>query len=214
MTLLAPIRRLCAFALLVGLSLSAGAQGVDLKQLAGGDSSSDDFLKPDQAFVLTAESESADGITLRWQIAKDYYLYRDKVAVTTTSSAAVLGTPILPAGKTKHDEYFGEQVVYYDELVVNVPVSRKSSLAELPLEVTYQAVLRRLRYPPIRGSRPADRCRPEPWGRGAERARQRHADPLEQDLTAERYGPAAPSACHAPSRDRARLRYTLCAADG
>ena len=127
MARLAAIRRLCAFALLLGLSLSAGAQGVDLKDLAEGTGSSDGFLKPDQAFVLTAESESADGLTLRWQIAKDYYLYRDKVAVTTTSPAAVLGAPVLPAGKTKHDEYFGEQGVYYDELVVNAFQQRRDA---------------------------------------------------------------------------------------
>jgi thiol:disulfide interchange protein DsbD len=151
MARLVAIRRLCAFALLLALSLSAGAQGVDLKQLAGGSSSADGFLKPDQAFVLTAESESADAITLRWQIARDYYLYRDKVAVTTTSPAAVLGAPVLPPGKTKHDEYFGEQVVYYDELVVNVPVSRKSDLTDLPIEVTYQGCAEAgLCYPPIR----------------------------------------------------------------
>ena len=129
---------------------AAGAQGVDLKQLAGG-GASDGFLKPDQAFVLTAESESADRVTLRWQIAKDYYLYRDKVLVATASPDAKLGAPELPPGKTKHDEYFGEQVVYYDELVANVPVSRRSSLTELPLEVTYQGCAEAgLCYPPIR----------------------------------------------------------------
>ena len=129
---------------------AAGAQGVDLKQLAGG-GATDGFLKPDQAFVLTAESESADRVTLRWQIAKDYYLYRDKVLVATASPDAKLGAPELPPGKTKHDEYFGEQVVYYDELVANVPVSRRSSLTELPLEVTYQGCAEAgLCYPPIR----------------------------------------------------------------
>ncbi|HLB83453.1 MAG TPA: protein-disulfide reductase DsbD, partial [Steroidobacteraceae bacterium] len=89
--------------------------------------------------------------TLRWQIAKDYYLYKDKVLVATSSPAAKLGAPELPPGKTKHDEYFGEQVVYYDELVANVPVSRRSGLTELPLEVTYQGCAEAgLCYPPIR----------------------------------------------------------------
>jgi len=129
---------------------AAGAQGVDLRQLASG-GASDGFLKPDQAFVLTAESESADRVTLRWQIAKDYYLYRDKVAVATASPDAKLGAPVLPPGKTKHDEYFGEQVVYYDELVANVPVSRRTSLTKLPLEVMYQGCAEAgLCYPPIR----------------------------------------------------------------
>ena len=136
--------------LLLCWAAAAGAQGVDLKQLAGS-GASDGFLKPDQAFVLTAESESADRVTLRWQIAKDYYLYKDKVLVATSSPAAKLGAPELPPGKTKHDEYFGEQVVYYDELVANVPVSRRSSLTELPLEVTYQGCAEAgLCYPPIR----------------------------------------------------------------
>jgi thioredoxin:protein disulfide reductase len=126
--------------------------GIDLKELTtGGSGASDGFLKPDQAFVLTAESQSADRVTLRWQIAKDYYLYRDKVAVTAASPKAQLGTPMMPEGKVKHDEYFGEQVVYYDDLVVNVPVARTSALTELPLEVTYQGCAEAgLCYPPIR----------------------------------------------------------------
>jgi thiol:disulfide interchange protein DsbD len=147
---IAPIGQRCAlWLLLLAATGVVGAQGLDLKQLTGG--ASDGFLKPDQAFVLTADSDRADRVTLRWQIAKDYYLYRDKVAVTTSSADAELGEPALPPGKTKHDEYFGEQVVYYDELVANVPVSRRAGLAELPLEVTYQGCAEAgLCYPPIR----------------------------------------------------------------
>src|SRR5687767_15332279 len=88
---LASIRSRGALSLLLLCgAAAAGAQGVDLKQLTGG-GASDGFLKPDQAFVLTAESESADRVTLRWQIAKDYYLYRVKVLVATSSPDAKLG---------------------------------------------------------------------------------------------------------------------------
>jgi len=147
----ASIRSRGPLSLLLLAAAAAGAQGLDLRQVAGSGGASDGFLKPDQAFVLTAESESADRVTLRWQIAKDYYLYRDKVAVATASPDAQLGAPALPPGKIKHDEYFGEQVVYYDELVTNVPISRRSELAELPLEVTYQGCAEAgLCYPPIR----------------------------------------------------------------
>jgi thiol:disulfide interchange protein DsbD len=129
----------------------AAAQALDLRDVARSDGSSDGFLKPDQAFVLTAESARADQVTLRWQIARDYYLYRDKVAVVSQSPQARLGTIELPPGKVKHDEYFGEQVVYYDKLVANVPVSRAAELATLPLEVTYQGCAEAgLCYPPIR----------------------------------------------------------------
>ena len=145
------LKSLFYLGLLLAVTAGAEAQGVDLRQVPGTGGASDGFLKPDQAFVLTAESESPDRVTLRWQIAKDYYLYRDKVLVATASPDAKLGAPELPPGKTKHDEYFGEQVVYYDELVANVPVSRRSSLTELPLEVTYQGCAEAgLCYPPIR----------------------------------------------------------------
>ena len=74
--------------LLLAVTAAAGAQGVDLRQVPGTGGASDGFLKPDQAFVLTAESESPDRVTLRWQIAKDYYLYRDKIAVSTATPDA------------------------------------------------------------------------------------------------------------------------------
>ena len=131
---------------------AAAAQGLDLKQVAGtGAGPEDGFLKPDQAFVLTAESDSADRVKLHWQIAPGYYLYRDKVAVTTQTPDAQLGAIDIPGGKVKHDDYFGEQVVFYDELVANVPVSARSGLTELPLEITYQGCADAgLCYPPIR----------------------------------------------------------------
>ncbi len=152
MTQPSPIRRLGVLAaLLLAVAQAPGAQGLDLKQLSTTGGATDGFLKPDQAFVLTAESDGADRIALRWQIAPDYYLYRDKIAIATASTEAQLGTPVLPEGKTKHDEYFGEQVVYYDELVANVPLSRRAGLTELPLEVTYQGCAEAgLCYPPIR----------------------------------------------------------------
>src|SRR5262245_8528464 len=149
----APFRIDIALALLFcGVATSAAAaQGVDLRELSRSAASSDGFLKPDQAFVLTAESNRADQVTLRWQIAKDYSLYRNKVKAVSHSAQAQPGAVELPAGKAKHDEYCGEQVVYYEELVANVPVSRAADLVALPLEVTYQGCAEAgLCYPPIR----------------------------------------------------------------
>ena len=61
----------------------AGSKGFDLKRiLSGGPKSEGDFLPADQAFVLSTSSDSADRITLRWDIADGYYLYRDKVKIS------------------------------------------------------------------------------------------------------------------------------------
>jgi thiol:disulfide interchange protein DsbD len=129
---------------------TAGAGGFSLKRLFGGGPKSDgDFLPVDEAFVFSASSDSPDRITLRWDIADDYYLYRDKVKVTVAGAEATLGAPLMPEGKSQFDDYFGEQVVYYGELIANVPVAAAAGTRELPIEVSYQGCADAgLCYPP------------------------------------------------------------------
>jgi thiol:disulfide interchange protein DsbD len=130
------------------------AQGSPIKDLlSGGGSSEQQFLKPDQAFVFAAEARADGSIDLRWVIADEYYLYRDKVKVSSSAPGVQFGTPAMPPGKSKYDEYFGDQVVYYGELIANVPVISTAGLTEIPLEVTYQGCADAgLCYPPIKKS--------------------------------------------------------------
>jgi thiol:disulfide interchange protein DsbD len=129
---------------------SAGKQGFSLKRLLGGEAKTDGgFLPMDQAFAFSASSSSPDRVTLRWEIADGYYLYRDKVKVAIVGDVATLGAPQFPAGKLHVDEYFGEQVVYYGEAVVNVPVSAAPGTRELALDVSYMGCADAgLSYPP------------------------------------------------------------------
>ncbi len=123
----------------------------DLRRLlSGGPKSESDFLPPDRAFVLSAESDSPDRIVLRWDIADGYYLYRDKVKVAAPGGGVQLGTPAIPGGETEEDEYFGEQVVFFREMVANVPVSARAGTPDVALQVTYQGCASEgLCYPPI-----------------------------------------------------------------
>ena len=61
-----------------------------------------------------------------------------------------LGKTDFPPGITKTDEYFGEQVIYHDELVARVPLARAAGGAQpLALAVTYQGCAEAgLCYPP------------------------------------------------------------------
>jgi len=129
---------------------AAPAQGFSLKRLLGGGPKSDaDFLPVDEAFVFSASSSSPDRITLRWDIADDYYLYRDKLKIGVAEGDATLGSPQIPGGRVQHDEYFGEQVVFYDAMVAQVPVSAVPGTRELALTVTYQGCADAgLCYPP------------------------------------------------------------------
>jgi len=99
-----------------------------------------DFLPPDEAFRFGAGLPQPDSIPLTWVIADGYYLYKDKISIESTTPNVQIGTPVLPQGKSKHDEYFGDTEVYYEVLEATLPVARAASSEPLSvqLKVTYQ----------------------------------------------------------------------------
>ena len=129
---------------------SGAGTGFSLKRLLGGGSGGEGgFLPVDEAFAFSAVSGSPDRITLRWEIADGYYLYRDKVKLAVADQAATLGTVQFPDGTVHQDEYFGEQVVYYNELLADLPVSAPAGTREIALDVTYMGCADAgLCYPP------------------------------------------------------------------
>jgi thiol:disulfide interchange protein DsbD len=89
---------------------------------AGGQVKAADFLEPEQAFKLTAETLDAKTVRLTWVIAKDYHLYRDRLSFNADGSQ--VGTPVLPNGIRKFDTNFNKEMeTYQDKLVVNLPVT-------------------------------------------------------------------------------------------
>lgn len=78
----------------------------------------EEFLPVEEAFVLEYSWASPGELALRWQMPDGYYLYRDQIRAQGEGFAE----PIIPAGKRKTDEYFGEVEVYYRELQVRVPL--------------------------------------------------------------------------------------------
>ena len=91
-----------------------------------------EFLDPAVAFKPTAKALDGQTIEVRYEIAKGYYLYRDKFRFAVADDAAPLGTPQLPKGKEKQDDNFGKVEVYYDQVSIRLPVERNAS-GELPL---------------------------------------------------------------------------------
>jgi thioredoxin:protein disulfide reductase len=99
-----------------------------------------EFLPPDEAFRFGAGLPQPDSIPLTWVIADGYYFYKDKISIETTTPDVQIGKPVLPHGKSKHDEYFGDTEVYYEVLEATLPVARAASSAtqSVHLKVTYQ----------------------------------------------------------------------------
>jgi thiol:disulfide interchange protein DsbD len=119
--------------------------------LGGGPKSEGDFLPVDEAFVVSASSPSRDRVLLRFDIADDYYLYRDKTGIAAGDPGAQLGQPRFPSGEVEHDDYFGEQVIYRGEMVAEIPVAAGSAIRELPIEVSFQGCADAgLCYPPTK----------------------------------------------------------------
>jgi thiol:disulfide interchange protein DsbD len=120
------------------------ATGVGLSALLGKKSATagnqSDFLPPDEAFRFGAGLAQADSIPLTWVIADGYYLYKDRISIESATPNVQIGKPVLPKGKSKHDEYFGDTEVYYEVLEATLPVARAASNEAQPLQlkVTYQ----------------------------------------------------------------------------
>lgn len=131
-----------------------------LKQLgdliAGGDEIQE-FLHPDQAYVLSVERVTENELLARFLIAQGYYLYRDKTRFALRASAgmpgdrATLGAYELPPGKRKLDPYFGETTVYYHETAVRLPLTVAAGASvNVRLQATYQGCAEKgICYPPI-----------------------------------------------------------------
>lgn len=81
-----------------------------------------DPVPPEEAYPAEAYRLDAQTIAVEFTIRRDYYLYRDKIRVEPLTPGLQLGTPTIPPGKRKKDDFFGETEVFYDTLKVTVPV--------------------------------------------------------------------------------------------
>jgi len=121
-------------------------------QLGLGDDE-DEFLDPDIAFSPDIIIETPTELVVRWLIAEGYYLYRDKTSITLIDGEGVtLGATELPDGKVKHDEFFGDVQVYYNEVRARVPLQRAAGKAtDITLQLGYQGCAEKgICYPPIK----------------------------------------------------------------
>ncbi|WP_277372937.1 protein-disulfide reductase DsbD [Pseudomonas sp. AA-38] len=146
------LRRLLLPLLLLCLSLPATAGLLDQRPapapLGAPLNNSSDFLPVREAFKLSLVSSDAESVTLRFVAAEGYYLYRHRLNFKVEPADLQLGSPELPPGKPKHDEFFGDTEVYYGVLDVRLPLNNPDD-RPLRLQVGYQGCADKgLCYPP------------------------------------------------------------------
>lgn len=98
------------------------------RDLGFGDSNGD-FLDPDIAFRPSVTASPDGGaLIVRWDIAEDYYLYRDKFRIELEDGEGITLQPAqFPAGEIKDDETFGRVEVYHNGVEARVPLARAST---------------------------------------------------------------------------------------
>lgn len=102
------------------------------------------FLPVEQAFRPEVLLD-AGVVVVRWHIEPGYYLYRHQLGFALNLPH---GEPEIPAGEPRHDEYFGDVEVYFDELVVSVPLELADAVPAR-LSLRYQGcAVAGLCYPP------------------------------------------------------------------
>src|SRR4029453_12158651 len=79
------------------------------------------LLPAEQAFRFSARALSPQLVEARFDVANGYYLYREKLRFAADGAQA--GAAELPAGKFKHDEFFGDVETYRGTLLVKLPLT-------------------------------------------------------------------------------------------
>jgi thioredoxin:protein disulfide reductase len=97
-----------------------------------------DLLPVDEAFKVTATANSAQEVLVSWQIAEGYLLYQNKFKLQSQTAGVKLGKFNFPTGKTKHDEVFGEVIVYRNAVALPVPLLNPNQQSAVKLSVKYQ----------------------------------------------------------------------------
>jgi len=107
----------------------------------------DELLPGDEAFRFKAQLVS-DEIHLNWDIAKGYYLYKEKIKIASEQSEE-LGVIKMPEAQVIDDEFFGKIGTYRNATSAIIPILDGKSQSVI-LNVSYQGCADiGVCYPPI-----------------------------------------------------------------
>ncbi len=97
-----------------------------------------DLLPVEQAYPITIQANSANEIQINWGIAKGYYLYKHRFAVSAVDASVIVGKMALPAGKKYRDEFFGDVETYRQQVSATVQIQNPKQLRVIALKIKFQ----------------------------------------------------------------------------
>lgn len=113
----------------------------------------DELLKPEEAFEFSASVKNGNTLSVNWEIAPNYYLYREKIKLELLDAKGVkLGKFEIPKGTPKHDEAFGNVEIFSGTLNFDVPLIRENKSKQTVSLLAYfqGCATRGVCYPPMK----------------------------------------------------------------
>jgi thiol:disulfide interchange protein DsbD len=109
----------------------------------------DNFLPVEQVFRYTAVSDGRT-VSVHWNIAPGYYLYKSRTSVAADTPGFELGAVVFPKGEIHKDDYFGAQEIFRGEFTLSAPLAQRAAGAtQLKLKLKLQGCADAgLCYPP------------------------------------------------------------------
>lgn len=112
----------------------------------------DEIPSPDKAFQLSATLDDNHIVQTSIEIYPTTYLYKDKIKIKLVDGHGhETGAVSLPKGDEKHDEFFGDIVVFHEQLKTSIPIiTEVNASSQLVLSYGYQGCVEdKICYPPI-----------------------------------------------------------------
>lgn len=105
-----------------------------------GQQNQQELLPPDEAFKMSVDVRDENTLIAKFIPAKNYYLYRDKIAFEPHEPGIFIEKITLPKGKMKEDLTFGHVEVFYEPFQAIISLRREAPAPEqtLTLATTYQ----------------------------------------------------------------------------
>lgn len=98
----------------------------------------EDLLEVDDAFSPEILSVTNDSVTLRFNIADKYYLYKHAFKFPNDNQAVAFAAAQIPDGEKKEDEFFGEVETYHHQIDIVIPYENTSMATSTKFKYKYQ----------------------------------------------------------------------------
>ena len=130
------LKAITTLILLFGLTSEMLAEPISISSVLK--SQNQQFLHPDEAFIVQTVFVKKNQLEISFQIAEGYYLYKSKIFLASENKGSKKIYPRLPAGEIKNDPTFGEVEIYRSGVMLRTDPLANDDVQDKSLFLSYQ----------------------------------------------------------------------------